>query len=342
MITIQAGYAVVVDDEPANRDFLERLLQTASFKVTGAASGAEGLKAAKAVPSLALALVDQELPDSPGLEIISKLRADNPEAVLVMATMHDDRALIDQAFEAGVDVFLVKPHGFMELYRRLQEVDSNATLLRRLIIDQYGPRPYKGAQGKTQEIKIGASEEQPADKPVNVPAAPAAASPVPVADKLAAPAAPVAPTVNKPAVKPAEVSTAPAAASPLPVTDKPAAPAAPTVDKPADKPAVKPAEVSTAPAAASTLPVADKPATPAAPAAPTVDKPTDKPATPSLQPTPAPADLLSKTTATEAKPASNTPVVSPADPTKPSRPGDKPGLPTDVTIPRRPKDFNVE
>src|SRR6185369_12990912 len=102
MITLQAGYALVVDDEPANRDFLERLLATASFKVTGAASGAEGLKAAKAVPSLALALVDQELPDSTGLEIIAKLRADYPDSVLVMATMHDDRTLIDQAFEAGV------------------------------------------------------------------------------------------------------------------------------------------------------------------------------------------------------------------------------------------------
>src|SRR5512141_2126911 len=128
MITIQAGYALVVDDEPANRDFVERLLQTASFKVVGASTGAEGLRAAKAVPCLALALIDQQLPDATGLEIIGKLRGDNPEAILVMATMHDDRAIIDQAFAAGADVFLVKPHGFMELYRRLKEVDSNTTL----------------------------------------------------------------------------------------------------------------------------------------------------------------------------------------------------------------------
>jgi len=67
MITIQAGYALVIDDEPANRDFLERLLQTASFKVSGAATGAEGLRIAKTFPSLALALVDQELPDASGL-----------------------------------------------------------------------------------------------------------------------------------------------------------------------------------------------------------------------------------------------------------------------------------
>jgi DNA-binding response OmpR family regulator len=151
MITIQAGHALVVDDEPANRDFVERLLQTASFKVSGASTGTEGLRLARAIPELALALVDHELPDATGLEIIAQLRAENPEALLVMATMHDDRTLIDRAFEAGIDVFLVKPHGFMELYRRLQEVDSNTSLLRSLVIDQYGPRPYRGGERKSQQ-----------------------------------------------------------------------------------------------------------------------------------------------------------------------------------------------
>jgi DNA-binding response OmpR family regulator len=144
MITLQAGYAVVVDDEFANRDFLVRLLEQADFKVTGASSGASALLAAKAVPKLALALVDWELPDANGLEIIRKLREENPEATLIMATMHDDRSMMADAFRAGCDVFLVKPHGFMELFRRLKQADSDATLLRRIIIDQYGPRPYRG------------------------------------------------------------------------------------------------------------------------------------------------------------------------------------------------------
>ncbi len=169
MITIQAGYALVIDDEPANRDFVERLLQTASFKVIGASTGAEALQAAKSVPQLALALVDQQLPDSTGLEIIAKLRADNPETLLIMATMHDDRVLIDQAFAAGIDVFLVKPNGFMELYRRLKEVDSNTSLLRRLIIDQYGPRPYKPPTGPLKSLNE--LPTQPSRRPVTGPLA---------------------------------------------------------------------------------------------------------------------------------------------------------------------------
>jgi|SRR5579859_4779563 len=143
MITLEAGYAVVVDDEPANRDFVERLLQMAAFKVSAAGTAADALKMARTVPHLALALVDMELPDSNGITLIRSLRAEFPEAILVMATMHDDRPLMGQAFQAGCDVFLVKPHGFMELFRRLQQ-SSTGTSLHRLIIDQYGPRPYRG------------------------------------------------------------------------------------------------------------------------------------------------------------------------------------------------------
>ena len=144
MVSVEAGYAIVVDDEPANRDFVERLIQMAAYKVSSAASGAEALKAARAMPKLRLALVDMELPDMTGIDLIRTLRAESQDALLVMATMHDDRALMTRAFAAGCDVFLVKPHGFMELFRRLQESGVNMEKLRRLVIDQYGPRPYRG------------------------------------------------------------------------------------------------------------------------------------------------------------------------------------------------------
>jgi CheY-like chemotaxis protein len=205
MITIQAGYALVIDDEPSNRDFLERLLQTASFKVLGASSGAEALKAARSVPELALALVDQQLPDSTGLEIIARLRAENPETLLIMATMHDDRTLIDEAFVKGADVFLVKPHGFMELYRRLKGVDSNIGLLRRLVIDQYGPRPYKGTgqlrMQTTPPVTLGPGVTRPHRPTGPLPPLPASKPP------SVAPAPPASTGGTNPAASPAQPAT---------------------------------------------------------------------------------------------------------------------------------------
>lgn len=136
--------AIVVDDEPANRDFITRLLQTAGVEVHSAETGAEVLHLAQSLSTLTIALVDHELPDCHGVDLVKALRKHHPNAVLGMATMHDHRDLIEQAFDAGADLFLVKPHGFMELYRRISEKPFNADSLRRLIIDQYGPRSYRG------------------------------------------------------------------------------------------------------------------------------------------------------------------------------------------------------
>jgi DNA-binding response OmpR family regulator len=145
---VTVKYAIVADDELANREFMVRLIQMAGFEVHGAELGAQALAFAEAAQTLTLALVDHQLPDARGVEIIPKLRAMHPESLLVMATMHDHRELIDEAFSIGTDIFLVKPHGFMELFRRLQEAEGNYESLRRLIIDQYGPRPYRGAAAK--------------------------------------------------------------------------------------------------------------------------------------------------------------------------------------------------
>lgn len=137
--------ALVIDDEPANRDFLMRLLEQAKLKVRGASTAAEALRIIKEFENLTIIVIDNKLPDMDGVELLSQLRPQYPDAKLVMATMLDERALMAKAFENGCDVFLVKPHGFMELFRRLQlPCPPGTDHLQRLIIDQYGPRPYRG------------------------------------------------------------------------------------------------------------------------------------------------------------------------------------------------------
>src|SRR5258708_7775957 len=146
MINITTDYALVVDDEYANRDFAEKLLQKAGLKVVSASTGAEGIALAQQLPALTIALIDHELPDMTGIELIRELHAKVPHLTLVMATMHDNRELIDSAFEAGITTFLVKPNGFIELYRAL--LAGNSEILsgqKRYVIDQYGPRLYRGA-----------------------------------------------------------------------------------------------------------------------------------------------------------------------------------------------------
>jgi DNA-binding response OmpR family regulator len=138
-------FALVVDDEPANRDFLVRLLQQAKLEVRGASTADEALKIAADIEQMALIVIDNRLPDMDGVELLTQLHKRYPTARMIMATMLDERSLMAKAFENGCDVFLVKPHGFMELFRRIQmPSEGGEDPLKRLIIDQYGPRPYRG------------------------------------------------------------------------------------------------------------------------------------------------------------------------------------------------------
>jgi CheY-like chemotaxis protein len=134
--------ALVVDDTPANRDFLERLLMTAKFTVRTADCGQAALKALKDGEQLALAVVDMQLPDVNGLQLTVELRERYPNAVIVIATMFDDRSLMERAFEKGCNIFLVKPHGFMELFKRLTTTTNLEEMCTQtnMVIDQYGPR----------------------------------------------------------------------------------------------------------------------------------------------------------------------------------------------------------
>lgn len=139
-----AKKALILEDTAANRMFFERLLMQAGFEVTGAEKGKEALEKANLMGEVHLAILDMEIPDITGLEMTHRLRQQFPDACIVVATMHDERSLMQSAFNKGCDVFLVKPHGFMDLFKRLTTEGSEGLhRTRPLIIDQYGSRPFQ-------------------------------------------------------------------------------------------------------------------------------------------------------------------------------------------------------
>jgi CheY-like chemotaxis protein len=140
-------YALVVDDEPANRDFLERLLAQTKLAVKGAAEPKEALEIAEKLgDKIKLVMLDRQLPGISGVELLKQLREKLPTAKIVMATMHDDRAMIEEAFAVGCNTFLVKPNGFMELFHMIKGVCEDISCLDKLdnlIFDHHGSRPWR-------------------------------------------------------------------------------------------------------------------------------------------------------------------------------------------------------
>jgi two-component system, chemotaxis family, chemotaxis protein CheY len=106
------GKALVVDDSKAIRMILTKILTGLGYEVLEAASGTEALKVIEAEKSgVALILLDWNMPEMNGLELLKKLRQ-NPELsspVVVMVTTETEMSHMAAALEAGANEYVMKP-----------------------------------------------------------------------------------------------------------------------------------------------------------------------------------------------------------------------------------------
>jgi DNA-binding NarL/FixJ family response regulator len=99
---------LVADDHSLFRDGLVSLLEAAGFEVV--AQLGDGAAAAEAALKLRpdAILLDITMPGLNGLEALRKIRADWPEAQVVMLTASDDEHTLFEAVEAGARGYLLK------------------------------------------------------------------------------------------------------------------------------------------------------------------------------------------------------------------------------------------
>lgn len=107
-----AELALTVEDCRTTRRVIKKMLEELEFRVVEAGSVAEArrwMSATKERPSLAL--IDWNLPDGDGLELIREWRATPKlrETQLLMLTSRCEREAVEAALAAGADEFLMKP-----------------------------------------------------------------------------------------------------------------------------------------------------------------------------------------------------------------------------------------
>jgi two-component system, OmpR family, phosphate regulon response regulator PhoB len=117
---------LVVDSDATLRAKLAGALGEAGHEVLTAASGEEGLAIAR-VARPDIVLFDLVLPDTNGLELCRLLSAETPRPSLcVLTAAASEEARVD-AFEAGVDDYVTKPHSMRELVLRLRSLTRRRT-----------------------------------------------------------------------------------------------------------------------------------------------------------------------------------------------------------------------
>src|SRR5574343_632790 len=101
---------LVVDDEAAIRQNLERLLSLEGYEVLCAAGGREALALAQSA-SPDLVLTDVSMPDLDGMALMAHLRADVRTATVpvILLTARVEPSQIREGMRAGADDYLTKP-----------------------------------------------------------------------------------------------------------------------------------------------------------------------------------------------------------------------------------------
>jgi DNA-binding NarL/FixJ family response regulator len=131
MNTIQI---LIADDHPVVQDGLQAVLSTQSdFKIVGVAeTGIEVLQIVTAKEP-DIVLLDLEMPEMDGLEVLENLRIDHPQVKAIVFTAFDTDERIVGAVKAGAKGYLLKGAPSQDLFEAIRTVSAGGSLLQPVV-----------------------------------------------------------------------------------------------------------------------------------------------------------------------------------------------------------------
>jgi signal transduction histidine kinase/DNA-binding response OmpR family regulator len=124
---------LVIDDDPLQRDLMQRYLRKEGFTVCAASGGAQGLRLARHLLPAAITL-DVMMPDMDGWSVLSELKADAIlcDIPVIMLTMVDDP---ERGFTLGASEYVTKPVNRRRLSQILKKYTCRKPPCPVLVID---------------------------------------------------------------------------------------------------------------------------------------------------------------------------------------------------------------
>ena len=110
---------LLVDDDPAIRQILLRLLVDEDYQVQTAANGGEAIEMAQAT-KFDLVLLDLNMPVKNGWDTFEQLSANNPLLPVILITARPNQLF--SAMASGVGALLEKPLNFVDLFATIQSL----------------------------------------------------------------------------------------------------------------------------------------------------------------------------------------------------------------------------
>jgi two-component system OmpR family response regulator len=118
---------LVVDDESALSELLSMALRYEGWEVRTAADGGSAVRAAREFRPDAVVL-DVRLPDFDGFEVLRRMRAEDPDVLVLFLTACDAAEDRIAGLTAGADDYVTKPFRLEELLARLRRLLRRARM----------------------------------------------------------------------------------------------------------------------------------------------------------------------------------------------------------------------
>lgn len=114
---------LLVDDHPMMRTGLRGILTTQDdFQVCAEASCLQEAIAAAKAHELQIALIDLQLKDGSGLEVVQALKRQHPNVRLLVVSMHDENLYAERTLRAGAHGYISKAESSAKLIAAIRRV----------------------------------------------------------------------------------------------------------------------------------------------------------------------------------------------------------------------------
>ena len=128
---------LLIDDHPVVHSGYGRLFETTTkFSLIAAADNGKTGCIQYELHHPDVVIVDLNMPDIGGIETIRRIKKKNPDAKILVFSMHCNKTLAKRAFDMGATGFLTKQSDFSQMTTAIQKVSQGKSYLDPILLEQ--------------------------------------------------------------------------------------------------------------------------------------------------------------------------------------------------------------
>ncbi len=141
---------LIVDDEPRVVDEINEFLKAKKYKVFTANNHIDAFDVLSS-NDISIVILDIRLPEMSGLEILKRIKSDNPDIEVIMISGHGDMNTVIEAMRMGASDYFAKPfrlvdiqnaiqrtQRFIEMSRKLKDMEAGLDTLSKKLLENIG------------------------------------------------------------------------------------------------------------------------------------------------------------------------------------------------------------